>query len=204
MKILELILGGVMAKDVAKTARKTWDKVSDRVDDVDTAALRKQINGMSEQLASLTALAFESVESRVRPKPKRRFPTGPLLVFGVVAGLAYLVFESNRRGALRPGLERINPRAPEILDRAAATVQTVRQRAANGSLSESALQAAVAGAVATGDGAQGLRVEVEGRTVYLRGTVEDRAELDRAIERAQSVPGVAAVVNLASVPAATV
>ena len=204
MKILDLILGGGMSKDVAKRARKTWSQVSDRMDEVDTAAMRKQLNSLSEQIAALTAMAFETVESRVRPRPRRRFPVMGLMAFGLMAGIGYLLFESNRRGALRSSLERIDPRAPQILDRASQTVTNLRQRSSNGALSEAALAAAVEGSIATGGDVPGLRVEVEGRTVYLRGNADDRAALDRAIERAQSVPGVAAVVNLASVPATTV
>ena len=47
---------------------------------------------------------------------------------------------------------------------------------------------------------RGLEVSVEGRTVYLRGTVADPAVLDRSMERIQELPGVVAVVNL-TIPA---
>ena len=41
-----------------------------------------------------------------------------------------------------------------------------------------------------------LKVDVEGRTVYLRGRLGDRVYVDSAVERAQQVEGVAAVINL--------
>jgi hypothetical protein len=37
---------------------------------------------------------------------------------------------------------------------------------------------------------------VEGRTVYLRGAVNDPGAVDAAAERAHAIPGVVAVVNL--------
>ena len=45
-----------------------------------------------------------------------------------------------------------------------------------------------------------LDVEVEGRTVYLRGRVEEPGFVDRAVEVARGVDGVAAVINLTVEP----
>ena len=52
-----------------------------------------------------------------------------------------------------------------------------------------------------GEPVSGVRVSVEGRTAYLRGSVEDPAAAEAAAERAQGVDGVVAVVNLTTAPA---
>jgi osmotically-inducible protein OsmY len=46
-------------------------------------------------------------------------------------------------------------------------------------------------------------VEVEGRTVYLKGAVADPAAADAAAERAHAVEGVVAVVNHTTTPSST-
>jgi len=61
----------------------------------------------------------------------------------------------------------------------------------------------VFGAAEGGAIPEGLQVAVEGRTVYLRGTV-DTAVADQAALSAQSVEGVAAVVNLTAAPQAPI
>jgi osmotically-inducible protein OsmY len=49
---------------------------------------------------------------------------------------------------------------------------------------------------AGGNRPSGVDVSVEGRTVYLRGAVDDPAAVDAAAERIHGVDGVVAVVNL--------
>src|SRR5205823_2526542 len=68
-----------------------------------------------------------------------------------------------------------------------------------GNEEESQLRKAVETAIFTQSSPPGeIRVDVEGRTVYLRGQVDDRGYIDQAVRKAQEVEGVAAVINLVS------
>ncbi|MGH7777305.1 MAG: BON domain-containing protein, partial [Candidatus Dormibacterales bacterium] len=110
------------------------------------------------------------------------------------------------RAALQGGLVRIQGQArhrvPALVDRAGGTLEELRSRWSRSSsgADEAALRASVESAVKAADGADALEVGVEGRTVYLKGMAGERSALEGAIERARQVEGVAAVINLASLP----
>jgi hypothetical protein len=189
----EFLAFEVAQRALSGSTRNLRAKLADRLEDVDTKAIRRQLNTLSEQLAALTTVAIETVEDRVRPerKRRRRVVRGVVLV-GLVAAVGYGLFELGRRGAL----QQVARRMP--------LGGAIPGLSSNGAIGEAALRTAVEAAIRAGNDAPELTVEVEGRTVYLRGTAPDRGALERALERAQNVPGVAAVVNLASVPATTV
>lgn len=126
---------------------------------------------------------------------------------GLAAGgaIGYVVADQRSRSALQGSLVRIQgeakQRVPALVDRAGGTLDELRTlwaRSGSGA-DEAALVPKVESAVRSQPGAEGLQVGVEGRTVYLRGSVGDRSALDGAIEKVRSVEGVAAVINLASV-----
>jgi hypothetical protein len=157
-----------------------------RLDDIDMEAVRKRG-------ARLAGNVRSDVQRRVRPRRRRVAPwsiagISGLAVLGAAAvGIGYVVYDRERREAARRRLSGVQARARERYaeltggqTQAEADLATrVRQVVGNG-----------------GQAPEGLEVVVEGRTVYLRGSVADPAFVDAAAERAHSVDGVVAVVNL--------
>ncbi|MDQ6900033.1 MAG: BON domain-containing protein [Candidatus Dormibacteraeota bacterium] len=192
----------------AKEARKQRERYS--------KLARKQGARYADQGGRYADSLLASVEERLRPQPRRRgLPiAGGLLLIGLGAAIAYLAYDRGRREALAGQANRLQQTARQryaelggiggvvekvqtggiggVVDK----VQKVRGNGGAGSvgLGEAELEEKVRAVV--GDSPQGLRVAVEGRTVYLRGAVADASAADAAAERAHAIEGVVAVVNL--------
>jgi hypothetical protein len=139
---------------------------------------------------------------RPQPPPSRSVPIGAAIAVGAAAlGAAILLYDKGRRDALRARVGRLGEVART---RYAALDSGVRDRLGQTQmLDEADLERHVRDVIAEGDQpVDGLKVTVEGRTVYLRGAVDDATAVDRAAERIHGVDGVVAVVNLTTSPAA--
>jgi len=202
MKVAFKKRGESVLDELAKTYELVRETLLERVDDIDTDAYRKRGGRVARSMRA-------RVEQRIRPRRRRRFPIAGLLLAGTLAGLGYLLYDRRRRDMVRGRLTQVQVRTKERLDQMGGVqgaVDNVMSKVRpNGQqqLDETALKTEVEKAIAAGGAPpQGLQVAVEGRTVYLRGTVDNPAFVDAAAERAQSVEGVAAVVNLTSSPQA--
>lgn len=188
-------------------------KVGGRLDVIDVDDLRKR----GEKYANLAvkhgsryaSSVRKEIEGRVRPQPKLRFPlVGALLLGAAAVGIGVLLYDKGRRSAVRGQVGRLQEGARRRyadLGGVGGAVDKVRGNfGSSGSvaLDEAALEARVRDAIGDGgEGPAGLKVTVEGRTVYLRGAVEDASAVDAAAERVHAVEGVVAVVNLTTSPA---
>lgn len=174
---------------------------------IDTDELRSRATGLAREADRRSRDARRRAERRLRPKPRRRGAglTAAVVVFGVGATLYYVLSDAERRRRLTGSIQSLGRGARGQMNGigVSGAVDGVMSRVRPGSveLAGTALQTEVEGALAAQGGAPaGLEVSVEGRTVYLRGTVADPASLDRSMERIQELPGVVAVVNL-TIPA---
>lgn len=170
--------------------------VSKQLQGIDLEDLRRRGSGYA-------VVARQNVQQRVRPQPKpnRFLPVAGLLVAGAaIAGVAVLLYDKSRRDALQGHVDRFTSGAKS---RYADLGGGVRNRLGWAEpLDEADLERRVREVVAEGGQAvNGLKVTVEGRTVYLRGAVEDAGAVDQAAERIHGVDGVVAVVNLTTSPA---
>ena len=184
-----------------------------RLEDVDVDDLRKRSARYAEVArkgASKSARAArETLAARVRPRPKRRVPIVGLLVAGAAAaaGIGYLLYDRKRREAIASQVNKLQQGARQRyaeLGGVTGAVAKVRERVTPPvmELDEAALEEQVREVVAEGaKPLPGLKVSVEGRTVYLRGAVDDPAAVDAVAERVHGVSGVVAVVNLTTSPA---
>ena len=152
--------------------------------------------------------ARKNLMTRVRPQPSRRVPIVGILVVGAAAaGIGYLLYDRGRREAIAGQVNRLQHGARERyaeLGGLGGAIGKVRERvgAVAPELDEAALEEQVRQVVAAGGKpVAGVKVTVEGRTVYLRGAVEDPGAVDATAERVHSVDGVVAVVNLTTTPA---
>lgn len=188
--------------ELVKTYMLLRDMLADRLEDVDTDALRKRG-------AKTASVVRRRMEERVRPKPRRRVPVAGLILLGAAVGVGFLLYDRRRRDMVRGRLTQAKVRTQEKLNEVGGVtgaVDTVMSKVRSGSdeLDETRLRAEVEAAIGSGAAVPpGLKITVEGRTVYLRGVVDDPALVDQAAERAQNVDGVAAVVNLTSSPEPT-
>lgn len=162
---------------------------------------RKQGIAYADQGGRYADAVLASLEGRLRPKPRRRGApiAGGLLLMGLGVAIAYLAYDRGRREALAGQASRLQQTARQRyaeLGGIGGVVEKVRGNGGSDSvaLNEGELEERVRAAV--GGSPAGLRVAVEGRTVYLRGAIADAAAADAAAERAHSVEGVVAVVNL--------
>jgi DNA primase len=196
-----------MRKEVDQTFANMRDRVADRLDEFDVKGMRKQLAQLTETVADRLENAQNRVQQRVRPQPRRRFPIAGLVLLGSIAGMALLFYDSRRRTMMRDRMMQLQGEAkrqlPEMRNKATQAVGGLRQRGsgANGGAEQARLQSEVESAIRGGQTSMpsDLDVSVEGRTVYLRGSIAEREMLDQVVERAQSVTGVAAVINLVSV-----
>jgi hypothetical protein len=146
----------------------------------------------------------------INRKPKRRFPVVPVVIvgaaaLGAAAVTAYFLYDRNRRELVRDRVNQVGSAARERyvqLGGVSGAVQTVTSKVrGNGNHSGADLKVRVEEAIADGDALPGgLQIDVEGRTVYLKGEVADAKAADAAAERAHSVDGVVAVVNRTTTP----
>lgn len=192
--------------ELSRTYEMLRDQLADRLDEIDAKALGSRAYSYSKDLR-------QRVEDRVRPQPKRRFPIAALIALGAAAGIGFLLYDRRRRDMLQGRLTQLRVRtqeriAPAMGNGLSGAVDNVmgnvkgKMRGGSTELGEEKLKSEVETAIASGgQPPDGLQVAVEGRTVYLRGTL-DPAIADQAAVRAQSVEGVAAVVNLTAAPQA--
>ena len=178
-----------------------------RLPEVDTEQLRKRAGKLAQEADRRSQDARRRAEGRIRPRRRRRAPgvAAFILMAGLGAGIAYVLADAGRRRRLAESVRNLGEGARGRIDEngvsGAVDGMMTKLRPAGGPLQGAALKTEVEGALtAQGGIPAGLELSVEGRTVYLRGTVADPIALDRAMERIQDLPGVVAVVNL-TVPA---
>jgi hypothetical protein len=195
--------GDSAVAELARTYEVLRDQLAARLDEIDARALGNRAFAYSKDLR-------QRVEGRVRPKPRRRFPIAAALALGAAIGIGFLLYDRRRRDMVQGRLTQLKVRtqgriAPAIGNGLSGAVDNVMGKVRGGSVElgeqklQSEVETAIAGAAEGGALAAGLQVAVEGRTVYLRGTV-DQGMADQAALSAQSVAGVAAVVNLTAAP----
>lgn len=186
--------------------------VVSRLANVDTAALKSQGQALAAQGLDYAGEVRRQVEKTgvpvpflPQPKPQKasRWPLAAILVgvgIGVAATAAWLLYDRKRRDAVQKRLNQVQSAAYDRyvnLGGVQGAIQGVRGKV-NGSDLKDKVVAAISGG---GEFPKGLEVEVEGRTVYLKGEIQDAAAADAAAERAHTVEGVVAVVNHTTSPA---
>ena len=176
------------------------EALSSRLDGIDTKKVRKQADRLSSSLTeSITDAIVDSIDTvreRVRPRRRSRPPVALIAVGGALIGFGIAAVILGRRPEVRQRVTELSGRAPKLIGK-------IGGNGSNGHAftneEESALRKAVESAIFTQSSPPGeIRVDVEGRTVYLRGHVDDRGYVDQAVRKAQEVEGVAAVINLVS------
>ncbi|MBO0746502.1 MAG: BON domain-containing protein [Candidatus Dormibacteraeota bacterium] len=203
---------GAAARDqLASNLGQVRSGVVSRLGDVDTAALKKQGQTLKAQGLDYAAEVRRQAEKRGVPLPflpeprrkSRRWPLAAILAgvaLGVAGATAYFLYDRQRRESVKQRLNQVQSAAYDRytnLGGVQGAIQGVRGRV-NGSDLKDKVVAAISGG---GEFPQGLEVEVEGRTVYLKGEIADAAAADAAAERAHTVEGVVAVVNHTTSPA---
>lgn len=209
--------GDTALSELAKTYELVRDELTDRLEDLagrldelDARRLQGRAYASARQLRS-------RVEDRVRPlRPKRAarrqmdFPWALVVLGCVTLGIAWVLYDRRRRDMIQGRITQLGARTreqvPSVRSGITGAVDGMMGKVRSGGRApdEAALKTEVEAAIAAEGGRpEGLQVAVEGRTVYLRGTVES-ALADKAAASAQQVDGVAAVVNLTSVPQASV
>lgn len=176
---------------VRKRGSEYASKMATRLDNIDTTRLQRRGYKYAGALR-------KNVERRVRPEPKPRWPIAGLVALGAgLAAVSWLVYDRSRREAMRQRLSEAQSRARERYADLGGVGGALNKVSGRNNGHDDNLKRAVEEAITTGGPRPaGLEVSVEGRTVYLRGRVDDPAAVDAAAERIHSVPGVVAVVNL--------
>jgi hypothetical protein len=210
--------------ELARTYELVRALLIQRLEDIDTATMRKRGGEYASRWATrlddidtrklqrrgyrYAGALRRNVEKRVRqePEPRSRWPVAGLLAIGAgMAALGWLLYDRSRREAMRTRLSEAQSRARERYAELGGVGGAFTKASGRVDGQDQDLKNAVEEALSSG-GARpgGLEVAIEGRTVYLRGKVEDPGAVDAAAERIHSVPGVVAVVNLttAAAPAA--
>ncbi len=206
--------GEAALDDVIDALLKVRGMMADRLDAVDVDKLQRQAAKYASGTVKQGSVYADKLRRTVGLEPRRKtsygLPIAGAIVLGVVAvGIGLVLYDRRRREAFKGHMDRFQDGARQRysdLGGVAGAVDRVRGRSSSGSvaLDEAALEARVREAVAGGGPApDGLKVTVEGRTVYLRGAVESASAVDEAAERVHAVDGVVAVVNLTTSPAAT-
>lgn len=190
----------VDTKAVKKQGTRQASRMAQRLDNIDTKALRRRGYLYA---GALRRQVEKQVESRARTRPRRRPPIAGLVVLTGLAAGCWFLYDRSRREAMRQRLATAQNRARERyseLGGVGGALGKVTGRT-NGGWQEPSLKSRVEAVIAEGGTPpSGLEVSVEGRTVYLRGSVEDPAFVDAAAERIHGVDGVVAVVNLTTGP----
>jgi len=177
---------------------------SERLDDIDTKDMRKRAdrvsNTVTESLTDAIVNGIDSVRDRIRPRPQRQVPVALIAIGGIVVGAGIAAYFLGRRQEVRERFTELTDEAQRQLPQIVGKVRGGNgHNGHNFSQEESQLRSEVEQAILSGGQPPGdLKVDVEGRTVYLRGRLGDRSYVDQAVERAQQVEGVAAVINLVS------
>lgn len=187
MKWLEDVDAEELADQFRRLSRTARERVQEEID----------LEEISKQLNRLSSRARKRLESEVqrRRKPQRRFPWALVVATGVgVAVGVYLATDAERRRQLRQAAGSMYGQAKDRMPKVAERVKSKADEAAT----KAAVEAAILSELGSPPGH--LDVEVEGRTVYLRGRVEEPGFVDRAVEVAKGVDGVVAVINLTVEP----
>jgi osmotically-inducible protein OsmY len=187
MKWLADVDAEELSEQFRRLSRAARERVQEEVD----------VEEISKQLGRLSSRARQRLESEVnrRRRPQRRVPWGWLIAGGVGVGIgAYLMASAERRRRLRDGAGSLYGQARERVPKMAGHARSAADEAAT----KTEVEAAVLSQLGSPPGH--LEVEVEGRTVYLRGRVEEPGFVDRAVEIARGVDGVVAVINLTVEP----
>lgn len=168
-------------------------------------------NGAGQGALWTAEQAYRSLEKRMRPgsRPKRRFPLIGIAGAAVAAAgaVAFYLYDRERRGAVTGRAVKLQEGARQRyadLGGVGGAVGKVRSRVGTNAprIDEAALEEQIRKVIAkSGKPVSEVKVSVEGRTVYLRGVVEDPKAVDSAAERIHGVDGVVAVVNLTTSPA---
>jgi BON domain len=206
--------GDTALSELAKTYELVRDELADRldglagrIDELDTKALGGRAYSSAAAVRDRAEKRAQQLQ-KMRPGRRRRpMPWGWLVLGVLTLGVAWVMYDQRRRDMIRGQVTQLTSRTGSMpgASGVAGAVDGVmgRMRGSSASmLDEERLRSEVETAIAgAGEGGlpDGLQVAVEGRTVYLRGSV-DSALADSAASRAQSVEGVAAVVNLTTPP----
>lgn len=173
---------------------------------IDADEIRGRAVKMSGRALKASRTARRRAESRIRPRRSR--PSIPLiaLALGIGAAAGYVLIDAGRRQRMRTGVTRLTETARDriegmgVSDAVDGVMNRVRPNN-SAAVQDGALREEVESALGGAGLPAGVDLSVEGRTVYLRGTVSDSDQLDHSMEKIQSLTGVVAVVNL-TVPAA--
>jgi osmotically-inducible protein OsmY len=190
MKWLEDVDAEELADQFKRLSKAARERVQEEID----------IEEMSKQLGRLSSRARKRFETEInrRRRPRRRIPWGLVIAGGVGFGIgAYLVANAERRRRLQDHASSLYGQAKERVPKMAGRIRST--------VDETAVKTAVEAAILAqlGSPPGHLDVEVEGRTVYLRGRVEEPGFVDRAVEVARGVDGVVNVINLTVEPEGT-
>jgi AcrR family transcriptional regulator len=194
---------------VRKQGSAYASRLAQRLDDLDTRALQRRGYRYAGILRKeIERRVDKDVAKRVNKELNRRmgrqqgpspWPIAGLVVFGVgLMALGWALYDRNRREMMRQRLTEAQARARDRYSDLGGVGGAIGRFSGrsngqdNGSLKARVEQAIAAG----GTVPQGLETSVEGRTVYLRGSVDDPGAVDDAAERIHAVEGVVAVVNL--------
>lgn len=204
--------GAAVRDQLAGNIGQVRSGVVSRLANMDTEALKTQGQALAAHGLDYAGEVRRQVEKTgvpvpflPQPKPKAtpRWPLAAILVgvgIGVAATTAWLLYDRKRREAVQKRLNQVQSAAYDRyvnLGGVQGALQGVRGKV-NGSDLKDKVVAAISGG---GEFPKGLEVEVEGRTVYLKGEIQDAAAADAAAERAHTVEGVVAVVNHTTSPA---
>jgi len=190
MKWLADVDAEELSEQFRRLSRAARERVQEEID----------VEEISKQLGRLSSRARQRLESEVnrRRRPQRRVPWGWIIAGGVGIGIgAYLMANAERRRRLRDGAGSLYGQARERVPGMSGRADRARS-AVDEAATKTAVEAAILSQLGSPPGH--LDVEVEGRTVYLRGRVEEPGFVDRVAEVARGVDGVAAVINLTVEP----
>jgi BON domain len=174
-------------------------KVANRIDDIDTKALQRRGYRYAGNLRKeMERRVGKEVDRRMGRQSRPRWPIAGLAVAGLaLAALGWTMYDRNRREAMRQRLGEAQSRARERYADLGGVGGAIGKVSGRSNGQDNGLKSRVDEAIAAGGSRpNGVDVSVEGRTVYLRGTVDDPAAVDAAAERVHAVDGVVAVVNL--------
>jgi osmotically-inducible protein OsmY len=174
-------------------------KLADRIDDIDTKALQRRGYRYAGALRKgMERRVSKEVDRRLNRRSRPRWPIAGLAVVGVaLAAVGWTMYDRNRREAMRQRLGEAQSRARERYADLGGVGGAIGKVSGRTNGQDNGLKSRVDEAIAAGGSRpNGVDVSVEGRTVYLRGAVDDPAAVDAAAERIHAVDGVVAVVNL--------
>lgn len=175
------------------------NKLAKGIDDIDTKALQRRGYRYAGALRKeVERRVAKEVDRRVGARRQSRWPIAGLVVLGAgLAAIGWSMYDRNRREAMRQRLSEAQSRARERYADLGGVGGAIGRVSGRTNGHDNGLKARVEEAMAAGGSKpSGVDVSVEGRTVYLRGAVDDPAAVDAAAERIHGVDGVVAVVNL--------